>query len=104
MDWTAWECRYHGRRGQPPIHPRWLAGPILYGLIVLVRSSRRLEYSCRRNMGFVWLNSGFQPDHCTFAEFRTKFGRELKDMFKQIGRLFPTADERFSRTFDPAEQ
>ena len=33
LDWTPWECRYHGRRGQPPIHPRWQAGAILYGLL-----------------------------------------------------------------------
>lgn len=87
MDWTDWECRYHGRHGQPPIHPRWLAGSILYGLMVSVRSSRRLEYSCRRNMDFIWISSGFQPDHSTFAEFRANFGKELKGLFKQIGRL-----------------
>jgi len=86
-DWTAWESRYHGRRGQPPIHPRWLAGAILYGLMVSVRSSRRLEYSCRRNLDFMWLSNRFQPDHSTFAEFRTKCGSERKDLFKQIGRL-----------------
>lgn len=31
-DWTAWEARYDQQVGQPPIHPRILAGAILYGL------------------------------------------------------------------------
>ena len=25
VNWTKWEARYHGRLGQPPIHPRVLA-------------------------------------------------------------------------------
>lgn len=32
MDWSQWESEYHGRLGQPPIHPRYLAAAILYGL------------------------------------------------------------------------
>ena len=28
VDWTLWENRYDGRRGQPPIHPRLVAGCI----------------------------------------------------------------------------
>jgi transposase len=32
-DWSEWEAKYHGRRGQPPIHPRVLAAVLLYGLI-----------------------------------------------------------------------
>ena len=32
MDWSAWEQRYCLVAGQPPIHPRIVAGAILYGL------------------------------------------------------------------------
>ena len=34
--------------GQPPIHPRIVAGAILYGLTLSIRSSRKLEDACRK--------------------------------------------------------
>ena len=42
LDWQEWEAQYAGRRGQPPIHPRHVAGVILYGIMRGVRSSREL--------------------------------------------------------------
>jgi len=39
-DWRPWEGGYDGRRGQPPIHPKVMAGVILYGLTQGIRSSR----------------------------------------------------------------
>lgn len=87
MDWSAWEARYHGKRGQPPIHPRIVAGVILYGMSLGRRSSRALEWACTNALDFIWLTSGRCIDHSTICEFRTKFSAELKDLFKQIGRL-----------------
>jgi len=87
LDWSAWEARYDGRRGQPPIHPRILAGAILYGLSKGIRSSRQLEDACLNRMDFVWLVEGRQIDHSTFAAFRTRFAQELKELFVQLGRI-----------------
>ena len=42
LDWSAWEAKYHLSRGQPAIHPRVLAGVLLYGLLTRIRSSRGL--------------------------------------------------------------
>lgn len=85
-DWKAWEARYDGRRGQPPIHPRCVAGAILYGLMKGIRSSRELEDATRERIDFVWLLGGRTIDHSTFAAFRTKFEKELKDLNRQISR------------------
>jgi transposase len=87
FDWSQWEGRYHGRRGQPPIHPSVLAGLWLNGLRRGVRSSRKLEYMAQHNIDFLWLSQGHQPDHTTLSEFRTKFGPELKDLFQHIGKI-----------------
>jgi len=84
VDWTEWECQYNGRRGQPPIHPRLLAGAILYGLSRKIRSSRQLEDACENRKDFGWFLEGRQPDHSTFAKFRTKHREGLKSLFRQL--------------------
>ena len=86
-DWSAWEARYHGRIGQPPIHPKIVAGLLLYGLRNQVRSSRRLEYMASHAIDFIWLAEGHRPDHSTICEFRTRFATELRDLFQQVIRI-----------------
>ena len=82
--------KYDGTKGQPAIHPRYVAAGILYGLCRGIRSSRKLEEACRYRVDFMWLVENRQMDHSTFAKFRVKFARPLKDLFKQIGRVAMT--------------
>ena len=86
-DWSAWENHYCGVAGQPPIHPMIVAGAILYGMSQGIRSSRRLEYACGNSVDFIWLVENRHLDHSTICNFRTRFGKELKDLFRQIGRV-----------------
>lgn len=90
IDWSEWEGEYHGRVGQPPIHPRHVAAGILYGLCRGIRSSRKLEEACCYRLDFIWLLEGRQIDHTTFCKFRTRFAGPLKDLFRQIGRIAMT--------------
>ena len=87
VDWSNWEAEYNGHRGQPPIHPRYIAGAILYGMYRNIRSSRKLEEACHYRFDFIWLVEGRNIDHTTFANFRTKFREPLKDLFRQIGQI-----------------
>ena len=87
VDWSDWEAEYNGHRGQPPIHPRYIAGAILYGMYRSIRSSRKLEEACHYRLDFIWLVEGRHIDHTTFATFRTKFREPLKSLFRQIGRI-----------------
>ena len=87
LDWSAWERGYCRVAGQPAIPPRVVAGAILYGLSQGLRSSRRLEWACKNAVDFMWLVEGRHIDHSTFCGFRTRFEKELKDLFKQIGRV-----------------
>jgi len=87
LDWSSWEQHYVLVAGQPPIHPRIMAGALLYGLTHGIRSSRRLEWACCNAIDFMWLVEGRTIDHSTFCDFRTKFKRELKDLFRQIVRV-----------------
>jgi transposase len=87
LDGTAWQSHYHGRLGQPPLHPRVLAGVLLYGLLTRVRSSLALEEALRVRLDFRWLAQGFTIDHSTLSEFRRKHALPLKDLFRQVGLL-----------------
>lgn len=83
-DWSAWEGQYCLVHGQPPIHPRIVAGVILYGLSRGMRSSRVLEYALSSNLDFLWLAEGRQIDHSTICGFRKQFGEELKKLFREV--------------------
>jgi len=87
LDWSQWEAQYVGCVGQPPIHPKILAGVILYGLSMGIRRSRMLERLCANSIDYLWLICGRGIDHSTICKFRTKFSKELKDVFRQIGRI-----------------
>lgn len=85
VDWSAWEKAYTGK-GQPPIHPRYLAGAILWGLLNRMRSSRVLERASHKDLDFIWLLEGFTPDHSTFAEFRTRHAEAIKALQAHFAR------------------
>ena len=90
VDWSPWEQQYPRRKGQPPIHPKYVAAAILYGMYRGIRSSRKLEEACNYRFDFLWLVKGRHIDHTVFAKFRTRFRDPLKDLFKQIGRIAMT--------------
>src|SRR5262249_2955502 len=50
------------------------------GYLSWVRSSRRLEAECRRNVEVMWLLGRLIPDHKTIAEFRRTEGEGLKSV------------------------
>ena len=60
--------------GRPGYDPRDLLKLYLYGYLNQIRSSRRLEAECRRNVELMWLLGRLYPDHKSIAEFRREFG------------------------------
>lgn len=56
--------------GRPGYDPRDLLKLYLYGYLHQVRSSRRLEGECQRNVEVMWLLGRLQPDYKSIAEFR----------------------------------
>lgn len=56
--------------GRPGYAPDDLLRLYLYGYWQRMRSSRRLELECTRNLEVMWLLGELKPDHKTIAEFR----------------------------------
>jgi transposase len=49
----------------------------IYGYLNEVRSSRRLERECWRNVEVMWLVGRLAPDHKTIADFRRDNGAAI---------------------------
>ena len=64
--------------GRPPYDPADLLKLYVYGYLQQVRSSRRLEAECHRNVEVMWLLGRLAPDHKTIAEFRRTQGAPLR--------------------------
>lgn len=78
--------------GRPGYDPRDLLKLYLYGYLEQIRSSRRLEAECRRNVELMWLVERLEPDHKSIAEFRrlhreavTEAGTELVRFARSVG-------------------
>jgi transposase len=80
--------------GRPGYDPRDLLKLYLYGYLNQMRSSRRLEAECRRNVELMWLIGRLYPDHKSIAEFRRMHrdavmaaGTELVGFAKSCGLI-----------------
>lgn len=60
--------------GRPGYDPRDLLKLYIYGYLNEVRSSRRLERECKRNIEVMWLVCRLAPDHKAIADFRRDNG------------------------------
>jgi transposase len=70
--------------GRPGYCPRDLLGLYIYGYLNEVRSSRRLERECGRNVELMWLIGRLCPDFKTIADFRRDNGQAII----AVGRAF----------------
>jgi transposase len=70
MSELGFERAQAAETGRPGYNPRHLLKLYLYGYFNQIRSSRRLEAECRRNVELMWLLGRLYPDHKSIAEFR----------------------------------
>jgi transposase len=73
--------------GRPGFDPRDLLKLYLYGYLQRIRSSRRLEAECRRNLELMWLLSRLVPDHKTIAEFRRLHSEAISQTAVELVRM-----------------
>jgi transposase len=83
------------KTGSPPYHPALMLRIYLYGYLNRVRSSRKLETECRRNIEMQWLCEKQIPCYHTIATFRTfespadniNHKKALKEVFRAFNRF-----------------
>ena len=68
--------------GAPRFEDKLLLKLYLYGYLNKIRSSRKLEQECRRNVELRWLVQELAPNYYTIADFRKNHSETLKNLFK----------------------
>jgi len=94
MSELGFERAQAAETGRPGYDPRDLLKLYLYRYLNQIRSSRRLEAECRRNVELMWLLGRLYPDHKSIAEFRrmhrdavTAAGAELVRFARSCGLI-----------------
>jgi transposase len=70
--------------GRPPYGPKDMLKLYVWGYLNQVRSSRKLERECHRNMEVAWLMKKLAPDFKTIADFRKHNVDRVKSVFKEF--------------------
>lgn len=76
---------YSGNRpGQKPYRREDLLKIVLYCYMNKIRSCRKIESECKRNIELMWLTGKLSPDHGTISEFIKTNKKAIKDLFKSF--------------------
>jgi transposase len=78
--------------GRPSYNPSDLLKLYVYGYLNQVRSSRKLERECHRNVEVMWLMKKLAPDFKTIADFRKDNVDCVKGVFKEFVKLCLSLD------------
>ena len=82
---AAWFERVEAKgMGRPGYAPGDLLKLYIYGYLNPVRSSRRLEAECHRNIEVIWLLRTLKPDFKTIADFRADNRTAFKRVFREF--------------------
>lgn len=75
------------QEGRPAYHPKDLLKLFIYGYLNSIRSSRKLEQECKRNIETMWLMKQLVPDHNTISNFRRDNSKSIKKVFRATVKM-----------------
>ena len=73
-----------GGKGRPQYNPSTMLKIYVYGYLNRIRSSRKLEKECGRNIELMWLTGRLTPYFKTIADFRKDNRKGIKKIFKEF--------------------
>ena len=89
LDFTHSEPKEEGR---PSYDPKDLLKLYVWGYLNQVRSSRKLERECHRNLELIWLMKKLAPDFWTISEFRKQNVERIKGVFREFVAFLQDVD------------
>jgi transposase len=72
------------KNGQKPYHPRMILSIIFYGYMTGIRSGRKLETACRRDLVFIYLSKCYGLGKSTLNDFRKLHYIHFESLFLQV--------------------
>ena len=89
LDMSQLECSYAtpSKTGRPPYNPKDMLKLYIYGYFNGIRTSRKLERECKRNIELMWLIQNLTPDDKTISDFRKDNKKAVINAFKQFSML-----------------
>jgi len=95
LDYRKLYRAYSARGRKSKVDPRVMFKVMVYGYQCGIYSSRKLEEACRYRIDFKWLlEDREEPDHSTFARFRTgRCAEAVEDLFYQYIKLLEKQGE-----------
>lgn len=78
--------------GRPSYHSQVFLKIYLYGYLNGIRSSRKLEKECFRNIEMQWLLEGIRPNYHSISDFRKNNPVAMKNLFKLFVAFLKDAD------------
>jgi len=78
--------------GRPSFNPKVFLKIYFYGYLNGIRSSRRLEKECKRNIELQWLTGKLMPNYHSISDFRKHNPTALKNTFKLFVSFLKDAD------------
>ena len=89
LDMEELGCKHAvpSKTGRPPYNPKDMLKLYIYGYFNGIRTSRKLEKECKRNIELMWLLKNLTPDDKTISDFRKNNKKVVINTFKQFSML-----------------
>jgi len=85
MDMTPFDTKFkNDETGCKAYNPKMLLKIILLAYSRGIMHSRKIERECKKNVTFMALSCGQQPDHSTIAAFVSSMKEEIKPLFRDV--------------------
>jgi len=85
MDMTRFDTKFkNDETGCKAYNPRMLLKIILLAYARGIVHSRKIERECKKNVTFMALSCGQEPDHSTIAAFVSSMKEEIKPLFRDV--------------------
>lgn len=86
LDIKALGCSHYETSvtGRMPYNPKDMLKLYVYGYFNGIRTSRKIEKECHRNIEVMWLVRGLSPDFKTIADFRKDNKKAVIGIFKEF--------------------